>query len=170
MVSIPFYFGETIVIYAVLLIFHNLTRWLVLTAGLWATGRLWLGWRTGRAWQAADRTGLRVFAWAISIQCILGLGMYLLPNTFVNASLNALDLAVIMKNSVLRFFVLEHPLQMFIAIGISHWCNWYLKRIQPDTLRLKRGALIMTTVMLIILTGIPWPFLYLARPWVRLPI
>ncbi|MBU6358842.1 MAG: hypothetical protein WCL57_12380 [Chloroflexota bacterium] len=136
-------------IYPVLLIFHNLTRWLVLAVGLWVTARLWLGWRTHQAWQAADRTGLRVFAWVISIQCVFGLGMYLLPNTFVNASLNALDLAVIMKNSVLRFFVLEHPLQMFIAIGISHWCNWYRKHIQPDTFRLKCGALIMTMVMLI---------------------
>lgn len=157
-------------IYTALLIFHNFTRWLVLAIGLWATMRLWLGWRTGRAWQPADRAGLRLFAWAISIQCILGLGMYLSPNTFVNASITTLDFAVIMKNSVLRFFVLEHPLQMFIAIGLSHWCNWYLKRVQPDALRLKRGALIMLGVMLIILTAIPWPFLYLARPWLRLPI
>lgn len=156
-------------IYAALLIFHNLTRWLVLGIGLWATVRLWQGHRSGRAWQPADRTWLRMFAWAISIQCIFGLGMYLLPNTFINSALSNVEFGAIMKNSILRFFVLEHPLQMFIAIGISHWCNWYLKRVHPDALRFKRGAWIMTLIMLIILTAIPWPFLYLARPWLRLP-
>lgn len=155
--------------YATFLVLHNLTRWLVLGFGFWALYRLAHGWIRRRTWSRADRLAMRWFALIISLQFVLGAVVYLLPGSLVQGTLNNVGMATIMKNRILRFFTLEHPLQMFIAIGISHMANTITRRMSVDRRRFVVGTILLSLAMLLILAAIPWPFLSHGRPWLRLP-
>lgn len=155
--------------YATFLVLHNLTRWLVLLFGFWAIYCLADGWIRRRAWSRADRLAMRWFALIISLQFVFGAVLYLLPGSLVQGALSNAGMATIMKNRMLRFFTLEHPLQMFIAIGISHMANMITRRMSLDRRRFVTGTLLLSLAMLLILAAIPWPFLSHGRPWLRLP-
>jgi hypothetical protein len=155
--------------YATFLVLHNLTRWLVLGFGFWALYRLADGWIRRRSWSRADRLVMRWFALIISLQFVLGAVVYLLPGSLVQGALSNAGMVTIMKNRILRFFTLEHPLQMFIAIGISHMANMITRRMSSDRRRFVTGTLLLSLTLLLILAAIPWPFLSHGRPWLRLP-
>jgi hypothetical protein len=155
--------------YPTVLALHNLTRWLVLIFGLWSLYRLADGWIRRRAWSRADRLSMRYFALIISLQFVLGAVLYLLPGSLVQGALNSADMAVIMKDRILRFFTLEHPLQMLIAIGCSHTANGITRRLGSDRRRFVVGTLMLGLTMLLILAAIPWPLLSHGRPLLRLP-
>ncbi|HEX6289813.1 MAG TPA: hypothetical protein VFZ66_11510 [Herpetosiphonaceae bacterium] len=155
--------------YPIFLALHNLNRWLVLAFGAWALYRLARGWRGNRAWSAADRRSMRWFALIFSVQFVLGAILYLLPGALVSSVLDRSSMHVIMRDRVLRFFTLEHPLQMTIAIGLSHTGNAIVRRLTSDRRRFKVGTILMVVVLLLILIAIPWPFLSQGRPLLRLP-
>lgn len=155
--------------YTTFLVLHNLTRWLVLGFGCWALYRLADGWIRRRMWSRADRLAMRWFALIISLQFVFGAALYLLPGSLVQGALTNTAWATIMKSRVLRFFTLEHPLQMFIAIGISHMANMITRRMSDDRRRFVTGTFLLVLTMLLILAAIPWPFLSHGRPWLRLP-
>ncbi|HEY0601528.1 MAG TPA: hypothetical protein VGD58_01395 [Herpetosiphonaceae bacterium] len=155
--------------YATFLVLHNLTRWLVLLFGFWALYRLVDGWIRRRSWSRADRLAMRWFALIISLQFVFGAVLYLLPGALVQGALSNAGWATIMKSRILRFFTLEHPLQMFIAIGVSHMANMITRRMSVDRRRFVTGTLLLSLAMLLILVAIPWPFLSHGRPLLRLP-
>ena len=155
--------------YTTFLVLHNFTRWLVLGFGFWALYRLVDGWIRRRTWSRADRLAMRWFALIISLQFVFGAALYLLPGSLVQGALSNTAWAAIMKIRILRFFTLEHPLQMFIAIGISHMANMITRRMSDDRRRFVIGTLLLGLTMLLILAAIPWPFLSHGRPWLRLP-
>jgi hypothetical protein len=155
--------------YPTMLALHNLTRWLVLIVGVWAIYRLADGWIRRREWSSADRTSMRVFALIISLQFVFGAVLYLLPGSLVQGALSNAGMALIMKDRILRFFTLEHPLQMLIAIGLSHMANAITRRLASDHRRFVVGTLLLGLTMLLILAAIPWPFFSHGRPLLRLP-
>lgn len=154
-------------LYPTLLALHNLNRWLILALGLWATWQVTRGWLGRAPWSAHYTTLVRLFAWLTSLQFVLGLALYLLPALFIQVVLETTPWAQIMKNRVLRFFVLEHPVQMFIAIGLAHLALSTARRIQLEKRRYRWTALLLILSMLLILTAIPWPGLDHGRPWLR---
>ena len=146
---------------------HNATRWLILLVGLWTLGRMIGGRRSGRAWTPRDRLSTRAFAWVTTYQFVLGAFLYGMPDWFVQATWRNVDLATIMDTRGLRFFVIEHPLQMIIAIGCAHLASYLSKRAPTDHQRFKRGAIWLGVALLLIVIAIPWPFLPAGRPWLR---
>jgi hypothetical protein len=156
-------------LYTLTLALHNINRWLVLVCGLWTLWQLTVSWLRHRAWQARHTTLVRIFAWIVSLQFLLGLALYLFPGAFTQSVIANIPWAQIMKNRVLRFFALEHPLQMFIAIGFAHLALTTARRLKYERRRFAWTTTLMLMAMLLILTAIPWPGLYYARPWMRLP-
>ena len=73
----------------------------------------------------------------------------------------------VMKNSVLRFYAIEHPVGMLIAIAIVHIGKGYAKKNIPDATKHKRILLFFALALLIILVSLPWPFRAAGagRPW-----
>ena len=64
----------------------------------------------------------------------------------------------VMKNQTLRFYAIEHPVGMLIAIATVHIGRIYSKKEVPDTTKHKRTALFFGLALLIILVSLPWPF------------
>lgn len=155
--------------YMIFLMLHNLTRWLVLIIGVWALYQLTAGWLQHRTWSASDRQRVRWFALILSLQFVFGAVLYVLPGALINGVLNNVSMAAIMKDRILRFFVVEHPFQMLIAMSASHMTSAITRRASTDRRRFAAGALLTGLTMLLILTAIPWPFLSHGRPLIRLP-
>lgn len=156
-------------VYSWLLALHNLTRWLVLGFGFWAAYRMLGGWRSGRAWTERDRRSLRAFAQVIGLQFILGALVYLVPGTLASALRANAPLAAIMKDRVARFFVVEHPFQMFIAVAIAQGAAGRANAAADDRRKFRRGSIMLLLCLLLILAAIPWPGLSHGRPLLRWP-
>jgi hypothetical protein len=67
------------------------------------------------------------------------------------------------RSKLLRFFTLEHPSLMLIAIVLAHVGRVRIRR-RPDGADRHRQALwFFGVAMVLILIGIPWPFLSYGR-------
>lgn len=59
-----------------------------------------------------------------------------------------------MKDRLLRFFTLEHPVQMFIAIGLAHMALTTARRVKNERRRFAWTSSLMILAMILILTAI----------------
>jgi hypothetical protein len=64
----------------------------------------------------------------------------------------------VMKGSTLRFYAIEHPVGMLIAIILAHVGKTFGKKNIPDITKHKRTVLFFGLALLIILVSLPWPF------------
>ncbi|MBS1621879.1 MAG: hypothetical protein JST10_00235 [Bacteroidetes bacterium] len=74
------------------------------------------------------------------------------------SSIQANGMKGIMQDSILRFFAIEHPIGMLIAIIMVHIGKSYSKKNIPDPVKHKRVFLFFALALLIILVSLPWPF------------
>ncbi|MDX1993084.1 MAG: hypothetical protein SF029_11875 [bacterium] len=147
--------------YSLALYLHSYTRWLVLVVMLWALYRAWAGWLRRREWTVwDDRAGI-AFAGAISLQFVFGVLLYFQPVGIAQAAMR--DMGAAMQVRELRFFGLEHPLQMMIAIGIVHMGRARSRKAEGDRAKFRWAIICYTLATLLILAAIPW-----WRPLLRL--
>lgn len=87
---------------------------------------------------------------SIHIQLLIGLALYFLsPKVIFNAAT--------MKTELLRFFTMEHPLMMLIAIALITIGGVKAKRLNSP--KSHRTILIYCGIgFLVLMAGIPWPF------------
>jgi hypothetical protein len=158
-------------IYALALSLHNLTRWAVVVLGLWVLIRVIHGLVTRRAWVNADRLAFRWFALAFSIQLLFGAILFFYPNGLVNGVINNVALGEVMRTRLYRFFVVEHPTTMLIALALSHVASVATRR-QASAGRDRRafviGLALIALTLVLVFVSIPWPFLPWGRPLLRL--
>ena len=100
------------------LILHSLLRWVVLLTGLLAVARAVAGWAGGRQWTAADNRASLWFTIALDLQLLAGLLLYLVLSPLTQAAFE--DIGATMRNPGLRFWTVEHPFGMVIALGLAH--------------------------------------------------
>lgn len=92
------------------------------------------------------------------VQFLIGLGLY-----FISPIVNFTE--GFMKDSVRRFFGMEHTLLMviaFILITIGHSKS---KKAENAVQKNKYIVLFYGIALVLILAGIPWPFRELGRGW-----
>lgn len=128
---------------------HNVLRWVVVVAAIVAVVRAWRAGATGRA-------GL-VLTIAIDTQVLLGLIVYAFTSPMVRAALANMGGA--MKDSVLRFWAVEHPFAMALALALVH-----VARVSERRGKARRAAVLLTVALAALLAGIPWPFMPYGRP------
>jgi hypothetical protein len=140
---------------------HNLTRWAVLAGGAWALVAAYRGLLRRAAWGPRDDRAGRAFARALDVQVLLGLTLYVFGP---HARLAFTSFGTMLNQAVLRFFALEHPLQMVLAL-VAAQAGFALARKAPtDRARFRRAAVGYTLALLLILAAIPWPPLDHGRP------
>ncbi|MCU0476569.1 MAG: cytochrome c [Anaerolineae bacterium] len=147
-------------LYEFSLVLHNLTRWLVVVVMLVAIGRAWWGVWRGSAWTTLDRRLAWAFAMLMSVQFIWGAVLFLVPDGLAQAAVR--DMSASMKVRELRFFGLEHPLQMVIALGLVHLGAARSRKANADRTRFRWVAGTFTLATVLVLSAIPW-----WRPLVR---
>ena len=142
-------------IYNIILHLHSGLRWVVLLLLLIVIFRSATAGK--RPFDGADKK-LALFT-MIFADLILLVGIYQwFAGDWGYASIQHNGMKEVMKNSVLRFFAIEHPIGMLIAIAMVHIGKGYSKKNIPDSTKHKRILLFFILALLIILVSIPWPF------------
>lgn len=152
--------------YLALLSLHNLLRWLVILFGLIAVIRAFSGWLGRRPWgRSDDRSGM-LFTVALDIQVLAGLLLYFAASPITLSALS--DFGRAMSNAATRYFAVEHSLTMLVALAVAHISRAQSRRAGPEPAKHRRAAIGFTLAMALILAAIPWPFLSIGRPLLRL--
>lgn len=130
---------------------HSGLRWIALILIVFAIINAFTGVKQGRDFTKKDKMINLFTLISFHTQLLLGLVLYL-------TSVKVQFTPGFMKEAVLRFFAVEHPLMMLISIGLV--TIGYSKSKKADTSRMKfRKILIFFTIgLVILLAGIPWPF------------
>ena len=151
--------------YGSVLFLHSALRWAVLIAALVALVRALAGWRGARSWTRPDDVVGALTVGLLDLQFLLGLVLYALLSPASRAFFA--DPAAGMANAGLRFFGVEHAFAMVVALVVGH-LGRVLSRRQSVPAQRHRSAFVSTLVMLVVLLiGIPWPFLPYGRPLLR---
>ncbi|MFN8457384.1 MAG: hypothetical protein U0401_22455 [Anaerolineae bacterium] len=140
--------------YITVLTLHSYIRWLVLAVMLYALIRAWWGLICKREWTKADDRAALAFTMIISVQFILGVILYLLPVGLAQVARQNFSAA--MKVPELRFFGLEHPLQMIIALTVVHLGSARARKAHPSARQFRWAATCFTIATLLILSAVPW--------------
>src|SRR5678815_5091242 len=124
--------------YKGLLHLHSVLRWIILILLLVAIYKNYVD--RNKAFGSGHRkTGLFLM---ITVDIMLLLGLYQwFAGDWGLKSIQHNGMSVVMKNSVLRFFAIEHTTAMLIAIVLIHLGYSFGKKDVPDTLKHKRSLL-----------------------------
>ncbi len=156
--------------YTLALTLHSYTRWLVIIAMLWALVMAWSGWLRPREWTQWDNRAGLFFSTIFSIQFILGVILVLQPVGFAQAAWR--DMGAAMQVRDLRFFGLEHPLQMIIALTLVHLGRARSRKATVTSKKFRWAAITFTIASLLVLAAIPWwrPLLRAITAYIGIPI
>jgi uncharacterized membrane protein YozB (DUF420 family) len=155
--------GQTKAMYGILLRSHSGLRWIVLALVLGAIVRAFANMSSGKFTSLDDKLSLFSLIFA-HIQLLLGLGLYFI-SPFVKAAMEA-GMGAAMKDSVMRFWLIEHIFGMVIGIALITVGRIAAKKAATDKEKFKKIATYFTIGLIIILITIPWPFReFLGRGW-----
>ena len=150
--------------YSVMLFLHSWMRWAVVITAVLVIVQAFRGWSGGVAW---DATKARFASWFVNttgIQLILGLVLcgFLSPVTLQAFS----DRGGAMKDSVTRFWAVEHMSVMLVAVALAHIGAGRIKKAADDQAKHRAAAIFFTIAIVLILVSIPWAGVT-ARPLFR---
>jgi hypothetical protein len=148
--------------YGTVLLIHSLVRWAVLLAGILAAARGISGWRSRRPWTLPDERAGFWFLVALDLQLLLGLLLYAVLSPITWAAFQ--DFGGAMRESVARFWAVEHAFGMLVAVALAHIGRSRVHKTGNDGKRHKLAAIFFTLALIVVLTSIPWPGLKHGRP------
>ncbi len=134
---------------------HNLLRWVILILLLVSIIKAYAGWQSKKAFNAGDRKVWLFTMIATHINFLVALYLLFLGRFGILTSDQ--DMGNVMKNRVLRFFWIEHPAFMLIALILITLGAGMAKKPLPDTTKYKRAFWLFFVALLMILVAIPWP-------------
>lgn len=140
-------------LYVILLTLHNLTRWLVLLAGIWALVRAFRGVGGVQSFTPTDRQAVTLFMGTLHIQVVLGLLLFgLLGSQGARAFAGARP-----------SFQWEHLGLGLLAAVFATVGNALVKRAPSSQARFRAASLWTVLALVTVLVAIPW-----WRPLLRL--
>lgn len=147
-----------------MLVLHNLLRWLVLIFGVWTVISAISGLAGRKEYTVADGKSNFFFMLSVDIQLLIGLVLYFNFGWFERLK----NIGENMKDSMLRFFTMEHALLMLIAWILVHAGRVSVKKAATSRAKHKKTLIFFGIALLLILISIPWPFREeLGRMWFR---
>jgi hypothetical protein len=139
-----------------LIYLHNILRWIILILLLVSIYRAFVGWKNKKVFTAGDRkTWLFTL---ISAHTTLLVGLYLWLWGRFGMLKNPAPPEGVMKNKFYRFFWVEHPTFMILAIVMITLGYGMAKKNIPDDAKYRRALWLFIVALLFILVAIPWPF------------
>lgn len=143
-------------LYPVVLFLHSWLRWGVVVLGVVALGASLTGWLRGRSWTRTDRRLQLLCVSAFDLQLLLGMTLYFALSPFTPGSMDALRTNLSVPS--LRFFSLEHPVMMLLALVAVHVASALSRRAEDATRRHRIWAAGLLVALLLVALAIPWPW------------
>lgn len=134
---------------------HNILRWVVLLSALVTLYAVFSGMLRRQAWGMLQRISGLVFSSSVGLQIILGLVLYGISPITTGAMK---DMGTAMKNSMLRFYAVEHIFIMILAFVAAQLGYSLSKRSDNDARKYRIAAIGYSLAVLLILAGIPWKY------------
>ena len=131
---------------------HSGMRWLVIIAFvlfLVSAMKLWLG--KNPLDQSIKKVGLLSLITA-HLQVIIGIILY-----FSSPKVQLGDMGAAMKDSMLRFFAVEHLLMMLISVVLITIAYSKVKKLMGTEKGAKVVSILLIIAALLFIVGIPWP-------------
>jgi hypothetical protein len=144
---------------------HSILRWIILIFLVLSLLRSYSGWKNKKAFTPGDRkTWLFTLIFA-HLTLLLGLFQVLFGRFGIFTSSLPPGTSV-MKDKFHRFFWIEHPFAMILAIILITLGYGMAKKQLSDEVRFKRAFWLFLLALILILAAIPWPFReVVGRPW-----
>ncbi|MFY0685001.1 MAG: cytochrome b [Balneola sp.] len=144
--------------YSLLVHLHSINRWIVLVLIILSIAKAFSGWFGKKDFLPADKKASLFALIFTHIQLLLGMGLF-----FISPWVSFEEGAI--KNEIFRFYTMEHFSMMIIAIAIITLGYALSKRAKADITKFKRVAVFYLIGLLIMLSGIPWPFRIPVAGW-----
>ena len=135
---------------------HSITRWAVVIFLLLAVGLALRGWLGKGAWTDTHKRINLGLVISYDLQYLIGMYLYVFLSYIPWSAFQ--DMGKAMKDRQLRFFVLEHPFMMTVALILIHVGQVKSKKAEEDGRRHKLAAIFFLIAALCVLASIPWPF------------
>jgi len=153
--------------YNFVLSLHNIIRWVVLIVAILALIRMYFGgWGGRKAFSRADDRASLLFVTMLDIQLLVGIILYVFLSPTTMSLLNG---SSSMAAPMTRYFGAEHAALMLISVIVAHVGRAQAKKAADARAKFRRSAIWFTVALVLLLAGIPWPFMPISRPWLRLP-
>ena len=137
---------------------HSGLRWVVLLLLIAATFKALMKWRSNAPFTEGDRK-LNLFTMIFAhIQLLLGLILY-----FTSPKVNFV--AEAMKETVSRFYLVEHSFTMILAIILITVGYSKSKKTTEENKKFKTVFTFFAIALFLLLIGIPWPFRIPVAGW-----
>lgn len=151
--------------YAIALWVHSYVRWAILIALVVVIGSATLALRKSSPWTPQHERWQRALVGLADLQFTIGVLLYLVWSPFAAAFMQAPG--TLMKEHTIRFFGLEHPTMMLIAVALLHVGRTRCTKMTEG--RDKHRTVLRWTLfaLVVVLTSIPWPGLRHGRPLLR---
>lgn len=141
-------------LYVPLLAIHNILRWAVVLTALYALFTYITGWMQNRDFTPSDRRAGSFYTISMDVQLLVGLLLYGFVSPITRVAF--MDPGAAMRDSQLRFFLVEHMMLMVIAVVLVHVGSVMARRGATAQSKFKRGAIWYTLGFLAVLAAIPW--------------
>lgn len=142
--------------YHILLMMHSWLRWGVVIALLCVLVKFTTALVQNRPYTRTDRILSSVLLMVTHLQFILGVLLYFVWSPFIH--IGKVDLSVIMKQPVLRYWNLEHVVSMFLFVVLVQAGFSISKRQQHSEERHKKMLLYTVLAFVFLIAVMPWPF------------
>jgi hypothetical protein len=136
---------------------HNFLRWVLLLLLIVAILRHLSGMTGKKPFTNGDRkTGIWLMITA-NIQFVLGLILWFIGDWGYNLLKSAEGMGAVMKNASSRFWVIEHPIGMLIAVALISIGRGVAKKNIPDVNKHRRAFWLFLIGLIVIVVSVPWP-------------
>jgi hypothetical protein len=136
---------------------HSILRWVILILLLWSIARSYSGWKSHRAFLASDRKIWLATLIFSHLTLLLGLFQVFFGRFGIFTS-SLPQGTQLMKDRFYRFYWIEHPVMMILAIVLITLGYGMAKKPIGDDLKYKKAFRFFLIALLLILAAIPWPF------------
>ena len=138
------------------LFLHSWVRWAAIITGILATVTALASASDSRN----NRWGL-FFTVALDIQFLLGLLLLLTSTAFSN-------MGETMRDPAARFYAVEHPTMMIVAIALAHIGRVMARKAASPASARTKSIIFFGLSTLVLIIGTPWPGMRDNRPLFRL--
>ena len=136
---------------------HNLLRWVILILLVISIIKSYSGWKSGRSFGEGDRKLWLFTMIAAHTTLLLGL-IQVFAGRYGIFTSSLPEGTSVMASKFYRFFWIEHPLVMVIAIVLITLGRGMAKKAVSDGTKFRKAFWFFLLALILILIGIPWPF------------
>jgi hypothetical protein len=143
---------------------HSLLRWAILILLIASIIKSFSGWQNKKAFTKSDRK-----LWLFTMICAhtnLLIGLYLLFfGRYGIISSGLPEGTKLMKDDFYRFYWVEHPVGLIVAIVLITLGNGMSKKSVADDTKFKKAFWYFLIALIFIIATVPWPFRHIVgRP------